>query len=457
MSQNVQEQTYRYPGIDAAAVAARLSRLGFAGAVHRPDDPGYDEYREPLYDTIDPYPVIVAEASGPADVRAAVLTAREEELPLAVQVTGHGTWVPSDGGVLLRTDSQAAVMVDPDRRIARVGPGALWGEVIAEARRSGLAPLAGSSAVVGVTGYTLGGGVGWLGRKHGFAADSVLRAEVVTADGSLVTASPDSHPALFWALRGGGANFGVVTALEFRLYPVPEVYAGQSYHSIERGAETLDFYRRWAAEAPDALSTAIVLRRVPDTEDFHEAVRGRRVLVVKAMYAGDPAEGERLLRPLREVAGPAFLDDIRPTAFADAVMGGQAAPFLDFYHELPDPVVDALATAIQEDPESPVASVELRHWGGAMSAPGPDAGPIGPRMAPFAISVDADVPEVTAKLRPHGTGATFLNFLGDPERVPAAYTAADYRRLAEVKRDYDPSNLFRLNHNIPPAMPPHAG
>jgi FAD/FMN-containing dehydrogenase len=171
---------------------------------------------------------MVVEASRAADVRAAVVAAREHDLPLAVQATGHGTHAAPDGAILIRTTGMATVLVDPDRRVARVGPGAVWGDVLTAAAPFGLAPLSGSSPDVGVTGYTLGGGVGWLARKHGFAADSLLRAEVVTADGSIVTASADEHADLFWALRGGGGSFGVVTALEFRLHTVvPGTAPGQ--------------------------------------------------------------------------------------------------------------------------------------------------------------------------------------------------------------------------------------
>lgn len=300
-------------------------RRRFAGPVHLPGDAGYDRHRRPLHPAIDPRPAVVVEANGPADVRAAVRTARELDLPLAVQATGHGTHVPADGGVLLRTSTMATVLVDPDRRIARVGPGTRWESVLAAAAPFGLAPLSGSSPSVGVTGYTLGGGVGWLSRRHGFAADSVVRAKVVTAYGRLVTASADSNPDLFWALRGGGANFGVVTALEFRLHPVERVYAGAAYFAADRAGETMTRYRDWAATAPDDLSTAVLLRRMPDSPDVPAPVRGRRVLVIKAMYAGDPARAEQLLRPLWTVAGPALLDDLRPMAFADAAMGGTAA------------------------------------------------------------------------------------------------------------------------------------
>src|SRR5919202_2810930 len=249
---------------DIAAAERRLRRA-LHGPLHRPGDAGYDAHRRALDPALDPRPAIVVEACGAADVRAAVAAAHEHDLALAVQATGHGPQVPADGGILLRTSAMATVLVDPDRRIARVGPGARWGDVVAAAAPFGLAPLSGSSPSVGVAGYTLGGGVGWLARKHGFAADSPLRAEVVTADGRIVVASRDEHEDLFWALRGGGGNFGVVTAMDVRLHPVRRVYAGTAYFAVERAAETLAHYREWAASAPDALSTAVLVTRLGDT------------------------------------------------------------------------------------------------------------------------------------------------------------------------------------------------
>jgi FAD/FMN-containing dehydrogenase len=399
--------------------AARRLRGAIRGELHRDGDR------------------IVVGASTAADIRSAVLIAREHDLPLAVWATGHGTLVELDRGVVVNTAAMAPVLVDPDRRVARVGPGAQWGAVIAAAAPCGLAPLAGSSPSVGVAGYTLGGGVGWLARKHGFAADSLVRAELVTADGAIVTASADEHVDLFWALRGGGGNFGVATSLEVRLYPVTRVYAGTAFFAVERAAETLARYRDWTAGAPDELSTALLLTRLPD---------GTRVLAIRAMYLGHAAQAERLLAPLREVAGPALVDGLRPTSFAAAEMGGTAPRHLDLLHDLPDAVIDALVGV--ED-----ATVEVRHWGGAMARPAAGAGPVGHRDVPLSVIVDDEVPEVAAALAPHATGGSFLNFLRDPSQTERAYTAADYAALRAVKASYDPDNVFGLNHNIAPALP----
>jgi hypothetical protein len=302
---------------------------------------------------------------------------------------------------------------------------------------------------VGVTGYTLGGGVGWLARRHGFAADSVLRAEVVTEDGRIVVASRDEHPDLFWALRGGGGSFGVVTALEFRLHPVASVYAGTAYFAIERAADTLARYRDFIAQAPDALSTAVLLTRIPDDDEVPDTLRGRRALALRVMHAGTAEEAERLLAPLRAVAGPALLDGLRVTRYADAAMGGTPPRHLELVDTLPDAVIEALVAATGEG--SPVDTVEVRHWGGAMARPDADAGPVGARKVPLSVIADVQVPELVDALAPHATGGTFLNFLSDPARTADAYAAADYRRLRDLKRAYDPDNVFRVGNVIAPA------
>jgi FAD/FMN-containing dehydrogenase len=446
MGQQMETRAY----IDTADAAVRSLRRSFAGTVLLPGDERYDVARRPLHPIFEPRPVMVAEAADAADVRAAIVTAREHDLPFAVQSTGHGTIVPSDGGVLLKTSRMATVLVDPDRRLAKVGPGARWSEVIAAAAPFGLVPISGSAPSVGVAGYTLGGGVGWLSRAYGFGADSLLRADVVTADGRMVTASRDSNPDLFWALRGGGGNFGVVTSLEVRLYPVASVYAGTAYFSIDRAADVLDRYRAWSPAVPDEMSTALVLTRMPDSPKVPEPVRDRPVLALQVMHNGSGDAAERLLRPMRAITGPALLDDFRSMRYADAAMGGTPPRQFDLFNDLPDPVIRALVRAVTEN-DSAVSQVEVRHWGGAMARPGPDAGPVGHRDVPYSITVNAREEELAAALRPYATGGSFLNFLSDPKRTATAYTAPNHRRLAELKRIYDPGNFFHRGHNVPPS------
>ncbi|NUP78312.1 MAG: FAD-binding protein, partial [Nonomuraea sp.] len=344
---------------------------------------------------------------------------------------------------LVRTSAMASVLVDPARGVARVGPGARWGEVIAAAAPFGLAPLSGSSPSVGVTGYTLGGGLGWLARRYGFAADSVLRAGVLTADGRHVTATPESHPDLFWALRGGGGGFGVVTSLEFRLHPVDRVYAGFVYFSADSAGETLRAYRDWAEDAPGTISTALVLKHMPDDEGTPEQVRGRRVVMLKVTHTGEESEARRLLAPLWRAAGPALLDETRTTSFAGTAMGGTPARHLDLFDTMPDEVIDTLVRASAE-----AGTIEIRHWGGAMSRPAPEAGPVGHRSTSLSVIVDTRVPGLAGELRPHANGGSFLNFLSDTTRTATAHTPADRARLRAIKRAYDPDGFFRVGHTI---------
>jgi FAD/FMN-containing dehydrogenase len=370
----------------------------------------------------------VVQASGLADIRNAVLAAHRHALPFAVQATGHGTHVAHDDALLVRTGAMSTVLVDPDRRIARVGPGVRWRDVLRAAAPFGLAPLSGSSPDVGVIGYTLGGGLGWLARRYGLAAESVLRAEVVTADGTVVTADPDRNPDLFWALRGGGGSFGVVTALEFRLHPVSQVYAGALTFGRERAAETLAFYREWIERVPDALSTAVLLNRDGS-------------MVVNAMYAGDAEPGRRLLEPLWRVAGPVRQDGMQVVEYAQAAMGGTYARTFDQVRTLDDDLVAALAA-------EPDATVEIRHWGGRIAA---DSGAAAHRDAPLSVIVDA-VPSapVAAALDRAGLGSSFLNFLYDPSRTATAFTAENWAALRRIKTAYDPENFFGSGHSVPP-------
>jgi FAD/FMN-containing dehydrogenase len=399
----------------------------FRGPVYLPGDQAYNAARATWSGALDQRPALVAEAMGAADVAAAVVAARDHGLPFAVQATGHGTYVPNDRGLLLKTSLMAEVLVDPDRRIARVGPGARMGDIVAAAAPFGLAPVSGSHASVGVAGYTLGGGFGWLSRRHGFAADSLLRADVVTADGERVTATADRHADLFWALRGGGGSFGVVTALEIALHEVPAVYAGSAQFAPERAADTLAFYREW--EQPAELSTSLVL--------------SRDGLTLRALYVGDAEEAERALRPLRYVAGPAVADELRPSRYADVSIPGTAPRHFHLLDDLSDAVIATLV-------DSPAQQIEVRRWGGAMAQAGPDAGPVGHRDVPFSVTVDGAA-EASAPIAPHATGGSFLNFLHDTTRTRSAYTAANYARLQEIKRSYDPAGVLAPGHAIAPA------
>jgi FAD/FMN-containing dehydrogenase len=371
-------------------------------------------------------PPLVVPAATPADVRRAILQARALGTPLAVRATGHGTHVPLDGTVVVDTSPMATVLVDADRAVARVGAGAVWGDVAAAAAPFGLAPLSGSHADVGVAGYMLGGGLSWLSRRYGLAADSLLRAHVVTATGSRLVASEDENADLFWALRGGGGSFGVVTSLEFRLHHVARVYAGTAYFPVDRAREALVRYREWIAGAPDALSTALLLSRRDD---------GRRLLAIRAMYDGAAGTAQRLLRPLFDVAGEPLRDDMRDVPYAEAAMGGTRPHQVELLEDdLSDEAIDAIVSADAE-------TIEVRHWGGAIAAPEPGSGPVGARGTRLSVITDGRLPAL-------GGGGAFLNFLADTSRTESAFTPGDLRRLRRVKRTYDPANLFRSGHTV---------
>ena len=454
------------------ASALRALRDRFDGAVVLPGDTAYDAARLCWNRSIDSRPAAIAIAASVRDIGAAMITARQLDVPLAVQATGHGTVRAADGALLVNTAGLTNVEIDPRRMVATVGPGVIWHDVNRAAARFGLGSLAGRCATVGVTGYTLGGGTGWLSRRFGYAADSVCRAEVVTADGRLVTATADENADLFWALRGGGGNFGIVTSLQFRLYETPEIFAGMSFYPVERAADLFGAYKDWARTEPDEMNSAVLVMRLPPAPIIPEPLRGRQVLAVRAFYLGDAAAGRRALAPLLAHAGPPLVDgfDLRAFPDASAAANGPDVPpialrqYVELFHHLP---ASALAGAAESGAvaNSPMAFVELRHWGGAMARPAADAGPAGARHVPFSVMavapylqpdrrpVDNHVDRLADHLAPCATGDAFLNLLTDPTRTSDAFGADDYRRLSRIKWQWDPDNVFRLHHNIPPRPP----
>jgi FAD/FMN-containing dehydrogenase len=420
--------------------AAGTLRRELRGAVHTPGTAGYDTHRVALNPRLDPRPAVVAEAVTPADVQAAVRVAGRYRLPLAVQATGHGTLVPADGGVLVRTTAMAEVLVNPARRIARVGPGATWADVIAAAAPFGLAPISGSSTSVGVAGFTFGGGVGWLSRRYGFAADNLVRADLVTADGDRVTANAERNPDLFWAIRGGGGNFGIATALEFRLHPVSRVYAGTAYFPLERARQILARFRDWSQNGqPDELAASVVLQASG--------------LAIRGLYAGSAGDAIRALQPLWEVAGPPVENNWRATDYTESgTIGGTAPRQFELFEDLSEALIDRAVDAVA-GPEPLANAIEVRSWGGAMARPELDAGPVGHRGVPFSFTVDGPVAAST-RFAPYATGGSFLNFNHDPARTHTAYTTSDHGVLRDLKRAWDPDNVLGLTHNIAPSTIP---
>ncbi|MGR6912824.1 FAD-binding oxidoreductase [[Actinomadura] parvosata] len=419
--------------------------------LHR-NDPGYDAERTG-FQLLDPHrPDLVVPAATPEDVRRAVAYAADAGLPVAVQATGHGLPQAATEGVLITTGRMNAVTVDPATATARIEAGVRWEQVIAAAARHGLAPLSGSSPSVGAVSYTLGGGLGLLARTYGYAADRVRAVDVVTADAEMRHVTPGDD--LFWALVGGRAAFGVVTALEIGLVPVARLYGGALH--FEQVETALRTWRDWTETVPDEMTSSIAVIPFP----------GRTVAHIRIAYTGDPKEGERLVRPLRAI-GPRLLDTVgeMPYTASAAIHNDPTTPSGYFathslLRELPD-VTPLLGVR---------GVIEVRHLGGALARPQGAPNAVGNRSARYFAAVlspglapGTDVAAlrpahdaVHDALSPWATGGRLLNFLyganAGPEQVRRAYEPEDYARLTALKAKWDPDHLFRLNHPIPPEV-----
>src|SRR3712207_5585913 len=347
-------------------------QAGLRGAAYVPGEEGYDEGRQAFNLNAHQHPTLVVMAAGPADVVAAVRLAHEQGLGVGVMATGHAVAAPCDGGVLINTSSMRGVRVDPEPQTARVEAGALWADVVAEAQIFGLAGLRGSTSGVGVVGYTMGGGFGWLGRKYGFNADTLREADVVTAAGELFRVSAYEHPDLFWGLKGGGGNFGIVTSMEFALYPLTTVYGGNFFYPLERTAEVLELYSRWVETLPDEMTTAVAFMNFPPFPEIPEPLRGGSFIAVRGCYCGDPPEaGEELLRPWREFGEPqADMFGVMPYPQMDMISMDPPDPLGVYTHvemlgDLTPEAIDALVELAGAGSNSPLIMLELRHLGGA--------------------------------------------------------------------------------------------
>jgi UDP-N-acetylenolpyruvoylglucosamine reductase len=441
------------------------------GHVVLPGEEGWDLARQAWNLAADQRPVAVVFVETADDVAAAVDFARRLGLRMTTQATGHfaGSLDGFEDTILVKTSRMRGLEIDPKARTARAEAGVLWEEVVLAAGEHGLAGLAGSSPDVGVVGYTLGGGLGWLARRYGLAANSVLAVELVTADGRIVRADRDTEPDLFWAVRGGGGSFGIVTAVEFALYPVAEVYAGILFFPFERAAEVLNTWSEWVEDTPEEITSAGRLMQFPPIPDLPEHLRGRSFVMIEAAYLGNEADGAELLRPLREL-GPEmdtfamipatelrFLHMDPPQPVPGAGDGMALA-------ELTPEAVDALVAVAGPGSGSPLLSVELRQLGGAVAVERPEHGAVGHLDAGFALygvgmaldpgmeaAVKVHAQTVKDALAPWAAGRGYFNFAETPLEGQSLYPPATYLRLQDVKAAYDPDELFRASHPIRPA------
>lgn len=439
------------------------------GSVLLPDDTLYEEMRRGWNLAIDQHPALILVAANAQDIVAGVRYAREAGLGVAVQLTGHGTQHPADGNLLIVTSRMASVHVDAEARTVRVEAGVIWKQVLDQATQYGLAPLLGSSPHVGVVGYTLGGGIGWLARRYGLAADSVRWMDLVTADGVLRRASPTEHSDLFWGLRGGGGNFGVVTAMEFDLYPVPTIYGGHLIYPAEVAGETLRFFRDWIQTVPDELTSSIAIHTFPPLPQLPEAIRGKTVVLVRAAFAGEAATGAALMQPWLDWRAP-ISNTFHEMPFSDiaTISNDRVDPMpgygsSEMFDDLSDDAIDAIVR-YATDSASPLTFTELRHAGGAITRVPTNTNAIGNRDAWLSMRIGAMAPTPEAygaiegyvrrfkgELQPYLRGGVYLNFMGGSEartRIRDAYLPETYERLIALKAKYDPENVFRFSYSL---------
>jgi FAD/FMN-containing dehydrogenase len=438
----------------------------------RSDDPRYDEARALFNVTIDKRPEVIARCATPGDVRDALALARGDGLDVAVRAGGHSVsgLSTNDGGLVVDVRPMKQIEVDPAARTARVGAGVTWGELDRATQEHGLATTGGRVSTTGVAGFTLGGGSGWLERSYGLACDNLVAVDLVTADGREVTASEGEHPDLFWALHGGGGNFGVATSFTFRLHPVgPIVTAGLMLWPGDAGGEVARSYRDLAEAAPDALGSGLVMITGPPEEFVPEHLQGTTLVGIAALWAGDVEDGAAAVAPLREMEPE--VDLVGPMPYAefqcmiDDPPGFHHYWSADYHDDFPDDAIEVFVKSGFDRP-SPLSQQLLLPWGGAVARVGDDATPLNGRSVrwishPFAVWDDPARAQENVEwarafrrdIARYANGGVYLNFIGDEgeDRVRAAFGDEKYARLATIKAEWDPQNVFRGNQNIRPA------
>lgn len=443
-----------------------------SGSIVTPDHADYEHARLSHNLALDQHPALILIAQNAEDVVAGVRFAREAGLNIGIQSTGHGMHIPVDNSLLIITSQMKAVQVDVKNQTARVEAGARWENVLAESTPHGLAPLLGSSPHVGVVGYTLGGGIGWLARRYGYAADSVRWIDIVTADGVLRRASPAENSDLFWGLRGGGGNFGVVTALEFNLYPVASLYGGNLFYPAESAADALRFFRDWVKTVPDEMTSSIAVMKFPSLPMVPAELRGKIEVIFRAAYTGDVDEGAAYIQKWIDWQTP-LNNTFRQMPFSEVATISNdpttPAPVYgsnEMLNDLSDEAVEVIIRYVT-NPASPMAMVDIRHAGGAIAKVAPDANAIGSRDAQMFLQMGGIIPtpeveanmrayvaEFRAALRPYRHGGAYLNFMVGAEachRAKEAYLPETLQRLIALKSKYDPDNRFRFSYQFTPA------
>ncbi|MCC2318493.1 FAD-binding oxidoreductase [Cellulomonas chengniuliangii] len=458
------------PALDQAAIA--LLRAAHRGPVVAAEDEEWEASRRPWHSGVDQQPALVAHVADAADVEAVVRWAQQHGLAVAAQPRGHGATAHLDGTVLVRTAALDEIAVDAARRTARVGAGVSWQAMFDALDGTGLVALSGSNPSVTVVGLMLGGGLSWFGRAFGTPASSLLAVDLVDATGTSRTVTAESDPDLFWALRGGGGDFGVVTAVEIALHPAPELYGGRLAFAGEQAPEVLRAWAEVTRTAPDELATWAMLMHLPDLPQIPEEVRGRSFMSVDVMFVGLPDEAEALLAPLRAV-GPTIRETVR--ALRASEIGGIAEepvepgpPMRAVSHPfdvLDDDVLEHVLATAGVGSGTPLVGVQMRHLGGAQAAADPSTGPgaqirpgyvlaaMAPAFSPEAAAVVDEALRGLVSAVPrseHGLGITFLQA---DQPIEDAYGAEAVGRLREVKQAVDPDGLFRSNHPVHPVHP----
>jgi len=444
------------------------------GKVIRPGDEGYDSGRRVWNGMIDRYPAMIAYCSDVDDIIASVRFGRDHGLLTTVRSGGHNVAGNSvcDGGLVIDLSGMKRIVVDTTSRTARAQAGLNWGEFDRATQNCGLATTGGIVSRTGIAGLTLGGGIGWLMRKFGATCDNLLSVDIVTADGKPLTASTDENQDLFWGLRGGGGNFGIATEFEYRLHEVGPVVAGTLYYPSDKTREILRFYGDFIRSVPDELTTMFAYIAHSSMTPLYKRFRGAPMLGIHVCYAGNIAEGAKVVKPLRAL-GP-LKDDVRimPYYELQSMLDSGAAPGLLNYwksshlKDLSNGAIDVLASYCEEI-TSPLSQVHLQHLGGAIGRVGEDAMAFGHREALCVLNVVtkwhdpresekhiAWTRNIEDAMRPFSTGGVYVNFLGEEgeDRVRSAYAPAKYDRLVALKNRYDPTNFFRMNQNIKPSV-----